>query len=140
MTRFTGADASCRALFEAVVSRLDAYVGDGNLFGLKLSSNRINDGGSTSMMLPFHRNVAAVKVSCIEGLEGVYLCLCQDFYRMRSGGRDGNLQILIQPRDGEVVQEVTCPRPSAFICKRVMNEQDAEDFIRSRIVPVLEIL
>lgn len=130
---------SCRALFNAVVALLDSRVTSGDpVFG-KLSKNIINNGGSTSMRLSSN-NVTAVKVACIDGHEGVHICLCQDYWRMRNGGKDESMQIFIQPVNGEDVYKVECPKPSPFICKRVDSQQDAEDFMQNRIARVLEIL
>lgn len=129
---------SCRARFNEVVALLDSRVTGGDpVFG-KLSENIINKGGSTSMRLS--NNVTAVKVACIDGNDGVHICLCQDYLRMRNGGKDESMQIFIQPVKDEKVCMVECPKPSSFICKRVKLLQDAEDFMQNRIARVLEIL
>lgn len=136
--RFRDPDDNCRDLFNGVVAMLDGSRAGGDRVFERLSENIINSGGSTSMRLS--NNVTAVKVACIDGRDGVFICLCQDYWRMRNGGKDDSMQILIQPADGEVVYEVECSTPSLFICRRVDSLQDAEDFMQNRIARVLAIL
>ena len=124
---FSGPKEECNVLFNAIVALLDSRVtGSDPVFG-KLSKNIINKGGSTSMRLL--NNVTAVKVACIDGFDGVHVCLCQDYWRMRDGGKDESMKILIQPVKNEKVCMVECPKPSPFICKPVGSLQDAEEFM-----------
>lgn len=115
--RFRGPDDNCSdhfnavvAMFNAVVAMLDgSRTGGDQVFRRLKSENITNSGGSTSMQLS--NKVTAVKVACIDGENGVFICLCQDYWRMRNGGKDDSMQILIQPADGEDVYEDECPKP-----------------------------